>query len=238
MKNKIVLITGANGGLGRIFVKNILDLNPKKIYCTARDINSLDEIKKLSNTIEVLPLDITDINSITNVVSKVDKLDILINNAGVNSNKGIFDNTFLDMEVNFKGTVNLTEAFFEKLKASSGKVINISSILALVNLPILSSYCVSKSALHSFTEALRSEFKLFGGEVYEILPGPIETKMAESSPMPKTKPQEIVDAILLAIENQEYEIYPDNFSQNIISMLKNNPEQLKKDFASSLEEKR
>lgn len=232
MKNKIVLITGANGGLGEVFVKNILQLSPKKIYCAARNIENLENIQKLSNTIEVVQLDITDKKSIENVASKIDTLDILINNAGINTNKGIFDNQFLDMEVNFKGTVNLTEAFFSKLQTSQGTVINISSILALINLPAMSSYCVSKSALHSFTQALRAQFTQFGGEVYEVLPGPIDTKMTASSPMPKTKPQEIVEAVLLSVKNKEYDIYPDAFSKDIYKRLSEDKAKLIEEFAS------
>lgn len=232
MKNKIVLITGANGGLGEVFVKNILQLSPKKIYCAARNIENLENIQKLSNTIEVVQLDITDKKSIENIASKIDTLDILINNAGINTNKGIFDNQFLDMEVNFKGTVNLTEAFFSKLQTSQGTVINISSILALINLPAMSSYCVSKSALHSFTQALRAQFTQFGGEVYGVLPGPIDTKMTASSPMPKTKPQEIVEAVLLSVKNKEYDIYPDAFSKDIYKRLSEDKAKLIEEFAS------
>ena len=231
MENKIILITGANGGLGSNFVKSIIALNPKKIYCSARDIKSLENIKTMSSKIEIIELDITSRESINQAISQVDSLDILINNAGVNSNSRLFDSSFTDMEVNFKGTVNLTQAFFEKLKASQGTVVNITSILALVNLPMLANYSISKSALHSFTQALRAEFKLFNGEVYEVLSGPIETRMTEGSPMPKTKPQNIVSAVLKSIQNKEYDIYPDGFSQMVKQRLESEPNKLIEEFS-------
>ena len=233
MENKIVLITGANGGLGSVFVKAILEQNPSKIYCSARDIKSLESIKALSNVIEVLEMDITSSDSIDKATSKIDKLDILINNAGTNSNTKLFDNQFSDLEVNLKGTLNLTQVLFEKLKTSKGTVINITSVLALVNLPMLANYCISKSALHSFTQALRAEFGLFGGEVYEVLPGPIETRMTEGFPMPKTKPQDIVKVVLESIEKKEFEIYPDGFSQMVKQRLQDEPEILIAEFAMS-----
>ncbi|MCK9492468.1 MAG: SDR family NAD(P)-dependent oxidoreductase [Sulfurimonas sp.] len=235
MKNKIVLITGANGGLGRIFVEKILKSNPKKIYCSARDLSSLQKIKELSDIVEVIELDIASKESIDKAVAKIDKLDILINNAGVNSNTKIFDDSFIDLEVNLKGTSNLTKALFEKLKSSKGMVVNVTSVLALVNLPALGSYCVSKSALHSHTQALRAEFGLFGGEVYEVLPGPIDTKMTEGSAMPKTSPQDIVDATLNAIKNKVYEIYPDGFAQMIRQRLQDEPEKVIEEFAMSIQ---
>lgn len=235
MENKIVLITGANGGLGTVFVEKILALKPRKIYCSARNLASLANLKAMSDVIETIELDITSQESINKTVSKIETLDILINNAGVNSNSRLFDSSFMDFEVNFKGTLNLTQALFEKLKASKGTVMNITSVLALVNLPVLANYSASKSALHSSTQALRAEFGLFGGEVYEVLPGPIETRMTEGSPMPKTKPQDIVDAVLLSFKKKEFEIYPDGFSQMVKERLASEPEKLTAEFAMSLQ---
>jgi len=235
MENKIVLITGANGGLGSVFAEKILALNPSKIYCTARDIKSLENIKNLSEKIELLELDIASKDSIDAAVSKIERLDVLINNAGVNSNTKLFEDSFIDLEVNLKGTSNLTKALFEKLKNSKGTVVNVTSVLALVNLPMLANYCVSKSALHSYTQALRAEFGLFGGEVYEVLPGPIETRMTEGSPMPKTKPKDIVDAVLAAMKKKEFEIYPDGFAQMVKQRLEDEPQKLIEEFAQSVQ---
>jgi len=235
MENKIVLVTGANGGLGSVFVEKILELNPRKIYCTARDANSLKKIKKMDETIEILELNIASKESIEKAVRKIDKLDILINNAGVNSNTRLFDDSFMDIEVNLKGTSNLTKALFEKLKSSKGTVVNVTSVLALVNLPVLGNYCISKSALHSHTQALRAEFGLFGGEVYEVLPGPIDTRMTEGSPMPKTSPQDIVDATLESIKNKVFEIYPDGFAQMVKQRLQDEPQKLIEEFAQSIQ---
>ena len=235
MKNKIILITGANRGLGRAFVEKILELKPSKIYCAARDIDSLKGIKTMSDIIETIELDIASKESIVKAVANIEKLDVLINNAGVNSNARLFDDSFFDIEVNLKGTSNLTQALFEKLKNSKGTVINVTSVLALINLPVLGNYCVSKSALHSFTQALRAEFGLFGGEVYEVLPGPIETRMTEGSQMPKTSPQDIVDATLESMKKRVYEVYPDGFAQMVKKRLQKEPQKLIEEFAMSLQ---
>lgn len=128
----------------------------------------------------------------------------------------------------------VTKAFFEKLKSSKGKVVNITSILALANLPLMANYCISKAALHSFTQALRAEFSQFEGEVYEVLPGPIETRMTEGFPMPKTKPEDIAAAVVKSMAKKEFEIYPDGFSQMVKQRLQSEPEKLMEEFASSL----
>lgn len=235
MENKIILVTGANGGLGSSFVKELLKNNPSKIYCAARDITTLKELERLDQRIQSISLDITNDESIKDAISKIDNLDILINNAGVNTNSRLFsDDSFLDIEVNLKGTAKLTQALFDKLKESKGKIINVSSVLALVNLPMLGNYCVSKSALHSFTQALRAEFALFEGEVYEVLPGPIETRMTEGSPMPKTKPQDIVKAVIESVNNKEFEIFPDDFSKMVNQRLQNDKEKLLEEFNCSI----
>ena len=235
MENKNILVTGANGGLGQALVKEILTQKPNKIYCGARDAKTLKDIKSLSDTIEVIELDITNKDSISKAVSKIDKLDILVNNAGVNSNSRLFDNSFLDIEVNLKGTIGLSEAFFEKLKDSKGKVINISSVLALVNLPIMGNYSISKSALHSFSQALRAEFDLFGGEVYEVLPGPIETRMTEGFPMDKANPEDIARSVIEAVSKKEFEVFPDEFSKMIKQRVENDKVKLIEEFAMSLQ---
>ncbi len=235
MENKTILITGANGGLGSAFVKALIEQNPKKIYCGVRDLKSLEVFQEFAEKIEGVELDITDSESIKSAVAKIDTLDILINNAGVNSNSRLFDSSFQDIEVNLKGVINLTQALYPKLKNSKGTVINITSVLALINLPLMGNYCISKSALHSFTQALRAEFELFEGEVYEVLPGPIETRMTEGFPIPKTKPEDIVDAVLKAIAKKEFEIYPDSFSQMIKERLKKEPEKLLEEFNQSIQ---
>ena len=235
MENKIVLITGANRGLGRAFVEKILELKPSKIYCAARDIDSLKSIKEMSDVIEIIELDITSKESINKAAAKIQRLDVLINNAAANSNTRLFDDSFLEIEVNLKGTINLTQAFFEKLKSSKGKVVNITSITALVNFALLANYCISKSALHSFTQALRAEFRLFGGEVYEVLPGPIDTRMTEGSQMEKTKPEDIVEATLESMKNKIYEIYPDKFAKIVKKRLEDEPQKLIEEFSMSIQ---
>lgn len=234
MENKTIFLTGANGGLGKAFIKELISLDPKKIYCAARDTKTLDDIKEMDRRIETVELDITDQNSIENAVSGIEDLDILINNAGTNTNQRLFDENFTDIEINLKGTMNLTKMFFEKLKHNNAKVINITSVLALVNLPLMADYCISKSALHSFTQALRAELGQFGCEVYEVLPGPIETRMTEGAPMPKAKPEDIVKAIFDTVAKKEFEIFPDDFSKMIKQRLETEPNAVEQEFALSV----
>jgi len=113
LKNKIVLITGANGGLGQSFINYCLEQNVQKIYCCARDINKLNIN---DSRIEIIKLDITNLLDIDNLVKSIDYIDILINNAGVNSGKRIFEDISNDFEINVFGTLNIYKALYSKIK--------------------------------------------------------------------------------------------------------------------------
>ena len=231
LKNKVVLITGANGGLGQAFVNYCLEQNVKKIYCCARDIKKLNIIDK---RIEPLTLDITSSFDINNLVNSIDSIDILINNAGVNNEKRIFEDFNNGFEVNVFGTLNICRALHSKIK-EKGSIITINSVLAFMNLPIMAQYCASKSALHSIMQAIRAELKTKSIDVFEVFPGPIDTRMSKNIQMQKTSPAEVVKNIFNDFNNKIFEIYPDEFSKNIISMFKNNPEQLAEEFAISIQ---
>lgn len=232
-ENKVVFITGANGGLAKSFIESLLINRVKKIYCTARDLSKLEELKKLSPKIEIFALDITKKDELEKVASKIENIDILINNAGVNSQKRVIDDSKIDFEVNLFGTLNSCQILSKKLN-KNGSIVNITSILALINLPIMGLYCASKSALHSITQAFRAELQKENIKVFEVLPGPIDTNMTKGQDMPKSSTSAIVEAVLEGIKNSELEIYPDEFSKMVKQRLQNDKDSLEKEFLNLL----
>lgn len=232
MKGKSVLITGANGGLGSAFLDAFIELETSKIYACARDKETLSRYENQSNVV-ILELDISDKNSIDKCIKEIDTLDILINNAGINKNERL-DSDFSEIEVNLFGTINFTTALLPKLQHKDAKIVNVTSILALINLPIMANYSISKAALHSYTQALRAEMSLFDAEVYEVLAGPIDTRLTAGSDLPKAQPSDIVKATLKSIESKNFEIYPDEFSINMHEGLLADPIGVERDIAMSL----
>ncbi len=232
MRDKSILITGANGGLGSAFLDALIELGISKIYACARDKKTLAKYENHSNIV-ILELDICDKNSIDSCVQNIDSLDILINNAGLNKNERL-NGDFSEIDVNLFGTINLTSALMPKLQHKDAKIVNISSILALINLPIMANYSISKAALHSYTQALRAEMALFDAEVYEVLAGPIDTRLSADSPMPKAQPSDIVKATLQSIQNKNFEIYPDEFAINLREGLLADPIGVERDIALSI----
>lgn len=234
LRNKTILITGANGGLGRSFIQHCLRENAKKIYCCARNSETISNLEKLHSSIEVYTLDITDIESIRSLALKIEKIDILINNAGVNSGKRVFEESLIDFEVNVFGTLNVCRELRYKITKNGGAIINISSILALMNLPVLGLYSASKSALHSLTQAMRAELISDGIDVYEVLPGPIDTNMTKQQGIEKTSPDEIVQKIFEGYLIKNFYIYPDLFSKTIKKNIGKQANDLETTFAQSL----
>lgn len=233
IENKTVLITGANGGLALSLIDQLLKKNVKKIYCTAKKASKLENLKEFSNKIEIFTLDITNEKQALELVSKIENIDILINNAGVNSGKQLFDSTQIDFEVNTFGSLNITNILYKKIN-KGGAIVNITSVLALINLPIMALYCASKSALHSLTQALRAHAKKDSISVFEVLPGPIDTNMTKGHDMPKTSPEDVAKNILESMIKDEYEIFPDEFSKMINERLEVNKKALEDEFAMSL----
>lgn len=233
LKNKTLFITGASGGLGMATVLYALKNNAKKIYASARDTSSLEMLATTHPTIIPLTLDITNTQSVGDAATKVDSIDMLINTAGVNTGARVLEDSTVDFEVNILGNLKVYQAFANKVN-EGGAIVTITSILALVNLPVMGLYCASKSALRSITQALRAELSVKNVEVYEVLAGPVDTKMTEGQDMPKAKPETIVAEMFAGIESKTFEIYPDEFAKSIREGLSTDAKAVEANFAESL----
>lgn len=194
-EDKVLVVTGASGNLGRAICKQFADVGMK---IAALDINqaSLDQLESQfqATKIEVLPIicDITNRSSCFAAMDKVlqhwGRIDGLANNAGIthieryvdmDKNKAI---TRRVMEVNFFGSVNCTEACLDQIRRHKGFIINISSVAGFAPLLGRTAYAASKHALHGFFESLRSELQEEGVHCLMVCPSfiqaPLETKDA------------------------------------------------------------
>ena len=177
---KVVLLTGATGGLGTAIAAH-LDKNLFKVYGAGRKNIQTD------NYIPVY-LDLLDSESIKKgikeIISKEGRIDILINNAGIGITGSIEETNLTDVkkvfEVNFFGMMQLIQEVLPHMrKQKSGKIINISSIAGYTGLPYRGIYSATKAAVMRMTEALSAELYPFGIKVVEIAPGDFRTKIAE-----------------------------------------------------------
>ena len=212
ISDKIILITGANRGIGSALVEEALNRGARKVYAGTRvALNHSDK--------RVIPinLDVTNIAQIREAASKIDNLDILINNAGVAFYDDLNDSTVLEkhLAVNLYGTQHVTNAFLPAVKEANGAIVNILSILALAPLPPIASYCISKAAAFSMTQSLRAFLKGQKVTVHAVLTGPVDTEMSRGLEIPKASPGSVVKSIFNGLENGEEEIFPDQMSASM-----------------------
>ncbi|HEY4110214.1 SDR family NAD(P)-dependent oxidoreductase [Puia sp.] len=216
MKNKItgkvLLITGANRGIGQALVEEALRRGAKRVYAGTRVPMSHPDQRVVP-----LILDITRPDQIRLAAEKAGQLDILINNAGVAFYDDLADSSILErhLAVNLYGTQNITNAFLPALKTSHGTVVNILSILALAPLPPIASYCISKAAAFSMTQSLRAFLKGRNVSVHAVLTGPVDTEMSRGLTIPKASPESVAHNIFEGVENNREEIFPDPMSASM-----------------------
>ena len=174
---EVILITGISSGFGRETAK-LLAEKGYKVYGTVR---------KESESVELvhnLKLDLTDICSIretvSTVIEKEGRIDVLINNAAMHSGGPIetspIENIKLQMDTNFLGMIHVTREVLPVMrKQGGGTIINFSSIGGLMGLPFQAFYSAGKFAIEGFSEALRMEAKQFNIKIVLINPGDFRT---------------------------------------------------------------
>ena len=233
------LVTGANRGIGRAFVEALQAAGAKKIYAAARDIGSLDHVAG-SDSIVPLALDITDAIRVREVAASLGDVDLLINNACIAKFAGVIAADSLEaaraeIETNYFSTLAVIRAFVPVLKSNGGgAIVNLASVGALVNVPVIGSYCASKAAVHSMTQAVRAELAAQGTLVVGVYPGPIDTEMAASFPMDKAPPSEVAEAVLRAVAEGVEDVFPDAMALGVRDGLLDDGKSVEREFAAML----
>lgn len=240
ISDTIALVTGANRGIGKAIVEELLAGGATKVYAAARDPNSLDGLVANNDRVVPVTLDVTQPDQIAAAASELSDVQLLINNAGIAGFEGILsaktDQAARDeMEVNYFGVFNMTRAFAPVLKANGGgAIVNLASIASYVNFPAIGSYSASKAAVHSLTQSIRAELAAQGTEVFGVYPGPVDTAMAEEFPMEKTAPNTVAQAILAGIWAGEHDIYPDPMAVETHKNLLADPKAVEREVSGML----
>ncbi len=222
-RDKIVVVTGATGGMGRALCRRfgqagakiaLLDLHLEVLEIFARELENTG-IQALA-----LPCDVTDETvcraAMQKIVERFGGIDVLINNAGI-THRSAFEKTQVQvfrkvMEVNFFGALHCTQAALPALLASRGMIIVMSSIAGFSPLFGRSGYSASKHALHGLFESLRTELGDKGVRAMMVCPGFTATNIDKNAldgdgrptihPRSTTgkiaTPEEVADAIYLA----------------------------------------
>jgi NAD(P)-dependent dehydrogenase (short-subunit alcohol dehydrogenase family) len=209
---KIVLVTGANRGIGRALVDEALSRGAVRVYAGTRQ-----PITHLDKRVTPLIMDVTDAAQVQAAAEKVGSLDALVNNAGIALYDDLTDAAVLErhLAVNLFGPYRVTQAFLPLITRSRGIVVNNVSTMAFAPVPVTPAYAVSKAAAFNLSQSLRALLAPRGVRVHAVLTGPTDTDMTRGFDIPKATPESVAQAIFEGVENGEEDIFPDPMSQTM-----------------------
>ena len=219
LRDRSIMITGANRGIGAALCKTILQYSPKIIHAGYRTTAGNFE----DSRVNWCQLDIQDEESVAATAASFDELDVLINNAGMlvptaadpaeeRANLGAM------MDLHLHSPLMLIDAMLPKLQTSSQPmIVNMISMAAFASVPGCEGYCTSKAALHAATQGLRLKHPKI--QCIGVYPGPTATDMTEGSTAPLADAMESAATIVTGICDGKTTIFPDEAALAVESLV-------------------
>jgi 3-oxoacyl-[acyl-carrier protein] reductase len=189
LKDQVALVTGGAQGIGRAIALRfalegadiaVLDVNRETAEVTGH------EVRDLGRRAVIKAVDVSDADavgaSVTEIVDELGKLDVLVNNAGIERRAAFLEITPADwqrqLDVNLSGTFYCTQAAARQMaERQYGRIVNISSVAGLIGPIDLAAYGAAKAGIVGLTRAAALDLADYGITVNAIAPGPIETEL-------------------------------------------------------------
>jgi len=193
LAGKVALVTGGARGIGRAIVEKLIDNGCEVVIADVLDDAGNQTVVELSGRGDVtfVHCDVTSAANaqaaVDHAVAKFGTLDILVNNAGITKDALLIRMTESDWDrvltINLKGAFLMTQAASRvMMKARSGRIVNISSVVGLMGNAGQGNYAASKAGLIGFTKSIAKELAGRNVSVNAVAPGYIQTEMTESLP--------------------------------------------------------
>jgi short-subunit dehydrogenase len=234
IEGKRILVTGASRGLGRTLAFAFANAGAKEVFAGARKDTDLEKLK--ADRITPIKLDVTNDDEV-NATKQLGPIDILVNNAGVagygNPVTMNFEDAAREMSVNYFGALRLTRALAPAMiERGEGMIVNVATAFAKINLPLIGTYCASKSALLSLGQALRAYLGEKGVHVMTVMPTTIDTDMSKGADVPKMTTEFVAGEILRHIREQSIDPPIGEEAENVLEGLQSDPTGLEKLLSS------
>ena len=216
IENAVVLVTGANRGIGLSFTRELLARGARKVYAGVRDPAAVTH-----TGVQSLRLDVTRSDDVAAAAALASDVTLVINNAGIAQAGGFVASDSEEVarrifETNFFGLLRVSKAFAPALKANGGgALLNVLSIASWVNGGELAAYSASKSAAWSLTNALRNELAVQKTQVLGLHMAYVDTDLTRGFDVPKSSSEEIVKRALDGLESGLDEVLADELTLQV-----------------------
>jgi NAD(P)-dependent dehydrogenase (short-subunit alcohol dehydrogenase family) len=224
ISGRTCLVTGANRGIGKSILESFIEHGASRVYAAVRDVKSATTlVQEHDDKVVPLRLDLSDTDSIKEAAAAAGDVEVVVNNAGVLTNGTPLDdqalkNLAFEMDVNVNGLIRMAQGFAPILKNNGGGVFaQLNSVASMKSFPAFSTYCASKAAAYSITQALRLTLAEQGTTVLSVHPGPIATDMGDAAGLTDiAEPASLVgEAIIAALRDGDFHAYPDSMAKQV-----------------------
>ncbi|CAQ01082.1 SDR family oxidoreductase [Clavibacter sepedonicus] len=223
IQDQVALVTGANRGIGRTFVEELLERGARKVYATARRPETID-----IPGVEVLRLDLTDPASVSAAAEAAQDVTLLVNNAGISTGATLITGDMAEirreMDTHFYGTLGVIRAFAPVLAANGGGgIVNILSALSWFSTRANGGYAAAKAAEWNMTNAVRLELAAQGTLVQGVHLGAADTDIMAGYDGPMIAPRDVARASLDGVVAGSVEVVVDDWSRMVKDSLVGDP---------------
>ena len=215
IRNAVVLVTGANRGLGLAFAREALARGAKTVYAAVRRPGEMTE-----PGVTAVKLDVTNRDEALDLARRLPDVTVVINNAGILEvgsplDQGGHESLRRQFETNVFGVLHVSEAFAPSVAAGHGAMLNVVSVGSWLGNPAVGNYATSKAAVWGLTNNLRRVLEPQGVTVSSLHVGYIDTDMVRGYGAPKLRPEDVAKLALDGLEAGESEILADAMSRGV-----------------------
>lgn len=224
IQNKVVLVTGANRGIGKVLTESFIEQGAAKVYAAVRNLESAAPLaEKYGDKIVPVHLDLGDPASIAAAAQTANDVEVVVNNAGAFKGttplaEDAIASLQFEMNINVYGLMRMAQAFAPVLKAKDGGVfVQLNSVVSMKTFANFATYSASKAASYAITQALRELLGEQGTRVLSVHPGPIATDMGDAAGLTEIAepPTVVANGIIEALKAGDFHVFPDSMAKQL-----------------------